>query len=76
MEGCFLFFEIIHTQGHKMLWTLIFEKEVSGKGERKRQIFIGKKIFKNIICKEMLKESCPHKEEIDGWVEEVIKNGL
>lgn len=72
MEEVF-FVEIIHTHGHKMLWVLVFEKGVSGKRKRKRRRL---KIPKNIIHKEMSKESHIHKIEIDGGVDKVIQKGF
>lgn len=53
----------------------LWKGSVRERGKEKK-VFTDKKISKNIICEEMLKESCTHKEEIDGWIEEVIKNGL
>lgn len=72
-EGFFVVVEIIHTQGHKMLRVLVFEKEVSGKEKGKAEGWKSMKLPKNLIYKEMLKESQTHKIEVDGGIDEVVK---
>lgn len=53
----------------------LWKGSVRERGKEKTNFLLVKKIQEHCMQK-MLKESCPHKEEIDGWVEEVIKNGL
>lgn len=70
----FLFWNNSYTGTQNVMSVNLWKGSVREKEEAKTEEL--KKIPKNIIHKEMSKESHTHKGEIYGWVDEVIKNCL